>query len=403
MINDKKLLLQNYKLKILYFTLILLAASFFLYTWYVDISQTINVVMNTEYPGKRDVTQKPYSFYQLFTEPFFNFISPEKCPPQLMNICEASNFYLFFPYLFVFLYYVVKNKDYKKQYDILFLTLFCVVLTLIAAIGIHPFIAKVTLFNLVTLDRISYTLGTASMIAIFIYLSKNAPIKCNNVLIVLIIIVFSVILSLYVNSSLNNYFTSNQTIMAALILIIGFLCLHFKGKKYVTEAFLILLLLLNIKNLYSNPPTAGLNSIIKNPVFKEIRQYVSQNPKHTWLVYGQATYANFIKTTGAIVINGTKFSPNNDLMKSINNSDDAKSVYNRYGHISVNLLGSTIDTAIFQKNSDDAFSIYVDPCSNKIKNLKIDRYIFFTQPPNDAILCLELDTSFKSLLVYYSK
>jgi hypothetical protein len=70
------------------------------------------------------------------------------------------------------------------------------------------------------------------------------------------------------------------------------------------------------------------------------------------------------------------------------------SIYNRYAHIDMQTFISGNDSVNFKLTADDAFSIFIDPCSSRLQKLGV-KYIVFTYKPKAAeTRCLTpVDTS----------
>jgi hypothetical protein len=126
----------------------------------------------------------------------------------------------------------------------------------------------------------------------------------------------------------------------------------------------------------------GLGPIVDTEAFRAASDLVSRDPVGRWAVYDQTgLFADFFKTTGARVFNGTKFIPPLDDLKALDTQSSAASVYNRYAHIGLAATQNAVPT--FTLRQPDLYTIAIDPKSNLWPKLGV-RYIVLTSPSTDA-------------------
>ncbi|MBK8519184.1 MAG: hypothetical protein IPL55_23730 [Saprospiraceae bacterium] len=68
----------------------------FLFQFYEQIKGTIDIMLNTAYPGKRVATGGDLKGGKLFSEFYGIYINGSHYPKNWLNICEVSSFIMFF-------------------------------------------------------------------------------------------------------------------------------------------------------------------------------------------------------------------------------------------------------------------------------------------------------------------
>ncbi|TMI81833.1 MAG: hypothetical protein E6H10_10845 [Bacteroidetes bacterium] len=76
------------------------------YLFYVKCSDTIKLMSNTVYPGKRNETGGGLNFISMFNDNFSWFVHETYFPPKWGNICELSSFLMLSPIVVVLVVYI---------------------------------------------------------------------------------------------------------------------------------------------------------------------------------------------------------------------------------------------------------------------------------------------------------
>lgn len=390
---------------------VLIFGTFFalMYNFYVISKETIEIVGNTVYPGKRVSIGGGYRFTRIFSEFLFYFLTPEKVPADYGNICEASNFLMFFPVV-ILLYLGIVFKSKIQNIYITLLSVFVLFLAIYIFLGIPEFLAKVTLFTMVPSFRLTYTLGIASIILTLVFiewqlsLDKSLRNSTANTIIILIVTIIGLGAILFSeNSALNGFFKSNQIIVSLLVFAGTFICLAYSYIKEMALLFLIFVCLYNVKNLSANPLSSGLDALFKNPLHLEVKRIMKEDPEAKFVVFGQFIFSDFIKATGATVLSGTKFVPDFKKLKVLDPIGRYDSVYNRYAHVVYNSYTSPNDTVVFQLAQNDLYSVYIDPCSPKLKDVGVKYVVFVYEPQSIEVRCMDLVNGISGYKIYKIK
>jgi len=346
---------------------------------YHEIKDTVTLVRSTVYPGIRSTnggTMDPIVFFSgfygiLFTEKYF--------PPGMINVCEASNFLLFFPILLLF---VVFDFWKKRKINPLFVGLlaYFVLMGSWFFVGFLPDLAKISLFSTVPPGRAIIGTGLASIIWVIIFFSEKKQETSRKIakkpLIISLVFVIFVLLFVLLGYSLNlkyGFFTIPQTIFVSVIFAAMCALLVYKNKYF----FLLLLPVLIIPNFPVNPIAHGISSIEENDLMKFAEEINHKQKNSTWIVYKSAAYANFLKASGVNVMNGVHYSPDLQTNKLLDPRGDYTQIYNRYAHIDFENADNA-DEINFRLDSVDAYTVYANPCSDRVKSLGID-YVVLPQ------------------------
>lgn len=380
---------------------------FLLWLFYLQNKETIEIVFNTVYPGRRISKGGDLPYSKLFSEYFWIFITPEKLPSQWANICEASGFILFFPIVFGHIIYNYITKQ-KQNLYIIAISAFLIFCLFFMFIGLPEIIAKITLFSMVPPFRLTYGFGVANLFLLIIYLQAkeyhtiNLNFR-NKIIIMISSIAFIFMVTYFTNKEVDFYFSNFQIIIISIFFGL-LLFLAFNSQNQISlNIFIGLTLLFISPNVVINPLSRGLDFFLKNPIYTSINKIVKNDKDAKWVVFGnQMIISNFIKSTGANVWSGVKYVPDMKLMHILDKNGKQDSVYNRYAHIVYMPYIDNKDSVIFNLAQMDLYSVSVDPCSPKLKEIGIKYFLFTYQPQPIEVRCMELVES-NNFLIYKRK
>ena len=341
---------------------------------------TINIMMNTVYPGHRVVTGGGSTI--------FNFIYPISIffpISNYINPCEASGVYSLFPIpILISIIYIFKNKKDKNRLLFILLTSLAIIFTIFTMVELPSIITKITLLSMVTTKRIVPIIG---IICVYIIVMLLEKIKIENRKTKIIILILSILAStgiVYVGHLDNvNYLTLKKAVVATIVLITAiytFITYNSKKNKVVFSTLMILLGLANI--VLVNPVNIGTSVTHKKSAAKMIKKIVKNDKEATWASIDSITIQNYVLMNGGKVINSTNIYPNMKIWKSIDKKGKYKDIYNRYAHISMYL---TTEKTEFELVQGDYFKLYLN--YNDIEKLDIDYFI-----SNDKI---DIDEEYK--------
>ena len=155
--------LSTNRFKLVCFGASLLLTAALLLVWYWDVQQTLAALAATVYPGQRRMAGGGMSVAQIFNGFLGPFMTEGKFPHIWGNVCESSNFLLFFPIPLILMFRECFLKKKISVYDALF-TAYITIIILWQLLGFPEPIARFTLFDRVVEKRALLSLGIASVL-----------------------------------------------------------------------------------------------------------------------------------------------------------------------------------------------------------------------------------------------
>ncbi len=391
---------------ILYSLLTILVTFLVIFLFYFEFKQTINIVKETVYPGKRfvantlgNVTFLINGFYNL------QLLDDVKGAGPQANQSEASNFFLLSLFALPAYWWIIINQIIKKKTDYIFLLLNIIFLLLLIwfLFPISSLIAKITLLYLVPQNRAIIGIGLVSYFLMFYFLARIKRSKDSyfNYLVWLCsLLIFFV--NLYFGFWLKfNYpaFIQNNLKIILISLISAILIFLLLSKK--TKLFLMLLLTFSFASSYrANPLYKGLSSLLDTPLAKEVRKINTDTKgQYGWVVYSSIYLENYLIANGVKSLNGTYFYPQFALWSKFDKDGKYKDIYNRYAHVT-----------LFHDKKKDKFVLYhgdhfgfnLNPCDKELKKMNF-RIFLFEKKFDYACLNLFKRVDNLSLFIYKSK
>ena len=339
--------------------------------FYLDAAETLSTLSTTVYPGQRRSAGGGLSLLLMYGGFIGPFMSENHFPRQWENICEFSNFFLFFPIPMAFFFYRLIKKEKTSPLE-MFLAVFLVILLLWGFVGFPTWLAKWTLFDRVTEKRTLLPLGFISLVwtCLFIDRGMKTGFPRNFKFRIIVSLVAFLAIGLYVlqfNRATGQFLSNYQMILACAFVTSSVYFLV--GPKPLIFAILVL-----AANVFSyalvNPVSLGLAPILKNPVYESTRKIAKRHPEDKWIVYAAQPWPNLYYAAGAKVFNGLKWVPNLKELNSLSADPNDVMIYNRYGYI--NLYPRYGNRIMFAPgDSADQYIVQGHPQNEHWRNLKI--------------------------------
>ncbi len=346
----------------------------------LNSSKILDIVNNTVYPGQRlslGGNNWEFLFIYIFT-PFYSFIN-------VINPSEYSNYFGFYPIpFFMAIFYMIKNKIINKKLD-LYVTLFIILilfLSLWCYVALPSWFVKISLLSFSSPGRSQIVVGYAC-IFLFIYLMSNYE-KKEKIIKKDLLIAIGISLITFISAILivkRIYTLDNYKILVCLsaCIFLPFMTLLILNNKKTNYYFAIFLSIIIFgAGIVVNPVSKGFSVIYDKPVSKEIQKITKEEPNAIWATMDCSLYFNnYILANGAKTLNSTNFVPNLKLWKMFDLNDEYSNVYNRYAHVSINIVDEPTsfvlngaDHMTVKMNTDDICKInikYVVSTSNLTK------------------------------------
>lgn len=387
--NSKLITSKNIKVLSICAGFILAVSMITLFVYYNSFRDIIELTMNTSYPGKRISLGGDFSILKFFSG-FFNIEFLNEFKPIPFNLAEnqseGSNFFMLFPFLIPSIFYYLFNEIiYKKRKDfiLIFIILYLLLSTTWIFFGLPSVISKFFLLGYVPSGRMIIGIGMANILLIIYFLS-NVKITLNRDyrLFAFSISIVVFLFYFYIGFYYLPYFQSSLKLLVfSLIAALSLLLLILQRKK----SFIILILAYSILSSFSvNPLYKGLDPLLKSKLSVSINKIESSNStKARWIAFNSLYLGNYLVANGANSLNSVQIYPQINLWRQLDEKNKYNYVYNRYAHVVFE--DSSRNEADFQLKQDDLFVVNINPCSSKIKNLKVK---FIISPKKLNYACL---------------
>jgi hypothetical protein len=404
---------ENWRLKTIVISASLIVLVLFTYHYYILVKDTYTMMLNTVYPGRRFSTGGALKDGKLFAEFFGMFMTDTHTPIQWQNICEASGFIMFFPMVFYAMgYYYFKTK--KTDSLLISISIFLFIGLIYVLLGFPAFLSKITLFSMSPDFRTLPIVGVANCFLLICYIaSSQMEIKKEKIswlelsILAAVSLIFMLIVTTQINKATENYFTSTQVGVAIALIVISYLLTRYKNFQFANVALLILLIGMVIPNTNVNPVTKGLAPILENPLVVDSKEIHEKDPSARWALFGNTRLTHLLKANGIDLFNSVKLVPPMKDMKVLDPTGKNDSIYNRYAWMTMNSKQvaqffdvNWNDTVMFRQTFQDGYTIFIDPCSPKLKQLRVKYFVFDTVPNPKEVRCMTKLKENAGLFIY---
>lgn len=393
-------------------SMVVIGAVVVMILFYFDLKDVIEIVMQTEYPGKRPIYGK-YAVGHFFSG-FFNVAlvnENREIPGLLGNQSESSSFFfLAFFLLPVIIVQKIKQILSEKKIDFMVISLALYFLLVLSWLFLRPREIITSLINSGILDNQNYLihflwyidglvggfhslfffpsvapnriiigLGVANILLLLYFLNfktQEQKLTLGAIAISLMATLLHIYIAFKYLAQSATFLKSNTEIV--LICMFVFLCMVFL-LKHLKKAFLMTLLSFSIAaSAFVNPLYHGLDLLSSNKITGEIANISKDNHfQDRWIVYDYGFLSNLLAAKGIKVLNSVQTYPNFDLWEKVNPTGNLKYTYNRYAHIFVSTNNHSELVKLFSPFPDQVF-IEINPCNKVLDELQV-RYIIFNR------------------------
>ena len=281
-------------------------------------------------------------------------------------------------------------------------------------LGFPAFLSRITLFSMSPDFRTLPIVGVANCFLLICYISSSKmEIKKERIswielgALTAATLIFMLIVTTQINKATEKFFTSTQVGVAIALIVISYLLTRYKNFRLVKPALLILLIAIVIPNANVNPVTKGLAPILENPLVVDSKEVHEKDPSARWALMGNTRLTHLLKANGIDLFNSVKLVPPMKDMKVLDRTGRYDSVYNRYAWMTMNSKQvaqnfdvNWNDTVIFRQTFQDGYTIFIDPCSPKLKQLGVKYFVFDTVPNPKEIRCMTKLKENAGLFIY---
>ena len=368
--------------------------SLLLYLFYKECKETIQILGETVYPGKRSDVGGGVSFLSMFKDNFSWFLNQSHYPQKWANICEQSSFLMLSPIASILIVYSYFKT---KKIDPLFIPLliFQIVIYIWLFWGFAPFLSKLTLFSVTTAQRTFFVFGLTNVVFTLLYLGQfkntmdQAGIRVNKIILFVTIFAIAFRINFLLDEQSDKFFSIREIFYATILFsILNWLLVYFKERKIYQSLFFASCLFFVAPNMFINPLNRGLSPYFENNIYQTVLQIENKDPGAGWIVFAHLTAPDFLKAAGINCFNGVQFAPPLEKLHVLDPSLKNNDVYDRYAHIQLFPLIGGQDSVRFSLDQPDRYSIQMDPCSPRLKQIGIKYFMFAYKPPDAEVRCM---------------
>lgn len=384
----------------------LVAVIFILF--YKEFKDVIGLIMNTSYPGRRELPGGGYSLYHLL----FSFLNPylkndAVLNSYLNNQSEASNFYYFYlislPLILIGHIFLIIKKKVKVDTMLIASTLYFLFIFTWMFIGLPLVLGKLTLLTMIPNNRMLIGVGTVNII-MMIYFISNIKVPKSKVFNI-IAILFSLIISIgifyfgtRVKIGIDGLINNTYSLIFFCIIFFGIFISMLMKRRYIALVLLLILSLVSVVQV--NPVYRGVTALNDSKLSQELAQIDGARDSR-WVTFGSILISNYLAGNGYHTLSGVNLYPQFKTWQSLDPNNEYYIHYNRYAHTD---FYSTEDlTHIeFLNPTSDTLRVVINPCNKFFSEQRVN--FFISTGLLDEFKCLEkvrtLELARTTLTVY---
>jgi hypothetical protein len=360
----------------------------------------IEVMMNTEYPGRRysvgggvPLSSFLMGLFEFWRDGYFY-------PSFGGNQSESARFIYFFPVaLLAFIQYrKIPAESVKIIFSLFIFSILSVFWMAHDGDGIFYQLMARAGWYLIPSNRAHFGLGLASLILMVILFSTFFAVGgLARRQIFAYTIVFNLFLIsawIYLNKLDPVFFSPGNSWVQFFILNVVFISIV----SGVRQLFFVGAVAASIFTLQVNPITAGLGSVWSKQVFTQASE-ISSKTNDFWVVYGDLKISQGMRSVGLNVLNGVQYSPDQNILLKFDPESKNKYLWNRYANMGFLMPESA--GVVFESHYPDQYQIKVDPCFGAFAELGVTHYAFAGIGFPKGVDCLKLTKSYPDLDLYY--
>jgi hypothetical protein len=362
----------------------------------VNSFDTIKAIMGTVYPGAR--TEIGGAYFKRLGLYVTNILYPIYGLSPEENVCECAGIISFFPIgIIMYIIYTIKSK--KKDVLSIVLIVLSVFLFLWCSLGFPQILAKVTMMSLSQASRTIVIFEFVCLIQLIrsIHLLEEYDIKEKYIVLMSVLITAIVVGMTYI-TYIDSYPRKEVWLIIALVFFVLMMTLLSLKKKYSNICIIYIILFMFVTGGLVNPVRVGSNPMTDIDELKVISNVVENDSDALWAVEGGFPLINSPIMVGARTINSTNVYPCIDRWKTFDEEGKYEDVYNRYAHITINIIEGSNETERFELVQADAFKLNVS--IDDLKKLDV-KYIFTSKEHSQDEL--ELVNSVNNYKIYMIK
>lgn len=372
------------------------------WTWYGATAETVRLMMNTVYPGRRAFLGGDLPLYLDFHGIFESWKTeewPVPFPPT--NQTRASRFWVLFPLAALIVPWRTWFKPSSRVKAALML--YCLLVLCWASAPLPAPVREGLAhlgWSLSDPWDSAFGMGVASALLLAVLVAERARGELSVAVPsgwVVALAAFAVVLSYGLTLALKDeeFFVMTRILLASGVVAAVAWAVH-RGQRGL---YLALMVCIAAPTLHVNPVQNGLGLYLHKDIFTGAKLVGGDG---VWAVFGDLRVAQGFKAAGLRVINGTQYAPRMEMIEVLDPTKDAQDIWNRYAHIEL-ASAPAGSPSLFDLMFPDHYQIKVDVCGPALRALGVT-HLAFTYPPSAAeqgcLRPLEIPVSDPSLHYY---
>jgi hypothetical protein len=378
-----------------------LVAGLVLLIFFLTRQDTVHAIMNSVYPGHREVTSGGFlplhlldGFLDLELQSGIHGVH------YIANQSEDANFIFLWPYLLVpSIWVLIRQWRRKRQLDwpLLLVNVLPVVWCVQIFAPVPPIISMLMGLSSVPHIRLLIGFGLINVLQLVLlarHLRKTEPsLRMLGVVMAGVALAVQVGVGLAMRHAYPQYVTRLAMIVPMAFLVA--LMVYFVIDRKATLAAMLLLAVSVGSTYYVNPLYRGLGELTDSKVV----QAADSEPggqTEGWAYFGSISTVNLLSAGGLHSYTATYPVPQVDFWKQFDPSGQYKDIYNRYGFAMFMIDDPSVHG--FRLNQTDLYSVEYDPCQESFK--RIIRHVLSQSQLNKSCLVLDKTVSYPNLILY---
>jgi hypothetical protein len=344
-----------------------------------DTRKTVEMILATVYPGHRFYTGGTGTLMTLFLS-FLDPVFTESHIPQIIsNVCEGSGIYLGGLLVLPMIFFAPSGGPRYSAVDIT-LAVAAIGMSVFILVGFPHFLAGVTLLSITALNRVKAGLGLCAAFLLIRHFARHeSPLQRLKAVHWYVALPIAALLAVLFAQFLRTtgYVMPMRTCLMLTIVNVVLVLFMVAGRSL--PFFVVFLPFLLVHNFLINPIGKGFKPITEKNLYRDVRQVYLSDPAAKWVVFGSSAIADFVKFTGADVINGNKFYPVFPYNNILDPTHRFIDIWNNYAHVMF-AEDPLCEQAIYKRLAPGSYLVRIAACSPSLDQIGV-RYCLLTYPP----------------------
>lgn len=378
-----------WKYRVVFIGLTSVALVYMVSVWLKLSLDTIKLMLNTAYPGKRFVLGGDLDLFYVFHGIFESWkIDEWPLPFPPSNQTASSQIWPLFPIVFV----LINPKRWldPRYRTIAVLTVYCSLVltwtTLPIPFPFRNFMAHAG-WSLSPPWNSLIGMGIASLILVSVLAAGSAKgemvlIRWPKWFVPLVVASLVMIFGIYLKSIDPEFFIIERVALASVFFGVLAWAVH-QGRRWW---FFALCALSAVPGLQVNPIRNDFLSYLNKDVFVQAKAAGGASGS-IWAVFGDESIAQGFKSAGMTVINGTHYAPRMQVLDVLDPSHRYQDTWNRYAHIGY-VSGVPGRNPVFDLVVPDQYSVALDVCGPEMRTLGVTHLAYTYAPSASEMRCL---------------